>query len=81
MHRKVIHYFFDLFCRGRPRPNLYNHGQLVLFLFKDKLGFYFKPFNDEVQEIEVKEKNLYEGNNSYWCLKTKLGRPAYNTMT
>lgn len=55
MHRKVIHYFFDLFCRGRPRPNLYNHGQLVLFLFKDKLGFYVKPFNDEVQEIEVKE--------------------------
>ena len=78
--RKVIHVIFYLFCRGRPRPNLYNYGKLVLFLVKDKLGFYFTPFN-EVQEIEVIEKSIRRKHKSYRCVKTKLGRPAYNTMT
>lgn len=40
-------------------PTSITTGNLILyfFLFKDKLGFYFKPFTDEAQEIEVKEKS------------------------
>lgn len=75
MRSKVIHAIFDLFCRGRPRPNLYNHGQLVLFLFKDKLGFYFKPFNDEVQEIEVKEKICTKETKAIGALKQSWVAP------
>ena len=61
-------------------PTSITTGNLYFFLVKDKLGFYFTPFN-EVQEIEVIEKSIRRKHKSYRCVKTKLGRPANNTMT
>lgn len=61
-------------------PTSITTGNLYFFLVKDKLGFYFTSFN-EVQEIEVIEKSIRRKHKSYRCVKTKLGRPAYNTMT